>query len=163
MSRFDLSMDGSSIVWATVLQGVGQGILFVPLSTLGFLTIPPEIRADAAAATSFIRNVGGSISVAVMQALTLANTQTMHASLATHVGREVAESQALPPALSPDTVEGAVALNAEITRQALMVAYVDDFLLLTLVAAISIPLVLLIRQPKRLAQDAAPMPVEDHG
>jgi DHA2 family multidrug resistance protein len=163
MSRFDLSMDGSSIVWATVLQGVGQGILFVPLSTLGFVTIRPEVRADAAAATSFIRNVGGSISVAVMQALTVANTQTMHASLAAHVGREVAEAQALPPFLSPDTTEGAVALNAEISRQALMVAYVDDFRLLALVALISLPLVLLIRNPGNRAKNAEPLPIEAHG
>jgi DHA2 family multidrug resistance protein len=163
MSRFDLAMDGSAIVWATMLQGVGQGILFVPLSTLGFMTISPEIRADAAAATSFIRNVGGSISVAVMQALTIHNTQSMHASMVAHVGREVAEAQALPPLLSPDTTEGAVALNAEITRQALMVAYVDDFRLLALIALISIPLVLLIRPPRRKPKYAAPVPLEVHG
>ncbi|MBW8754373.1 MAG: DHA2 family efflux MFS transporter permease subunit [Sphingomonadales bacterium] len=163
MSRFDLSMDGSSIVWATMLQGFGQGILFVPLSTLGFLTISPEVRADAAAATAFIRNIGGSISVAVMQALTVANSQTMHASLAAHIGREVAEAQILPPYLSPDTTEGAVALNAEISRQALMVAYVDDFRLLALIALVSIPLVLLIRKPRKRTKDSEPMPIEVHG
>jgi DHA2 family multidrug resistance protein len=164
MSRFDLSMDGSAIVWATVLQGIGQGILFVPLSTLGFLTISPDVRADAAAATSFIRNIGGSISVAVIQALTVANTQTMHASLAAHVSREVAEAQILPSGISPDTIEGAVALNAELSRQALMVAYVDDFRLLSLIALLSLPLVLLIRQPrKRQGKDEGPMVIEAHG
>ena len=86
------------------------GLLFVPLSTLGFMTIAPHLRADAAAATSFIRNVGGSISVAVFQALTVTNAQTMHASLAAHIGPEVAEAQVLPPHLSPDTTAGAVAL-----------------------------------------------------
>jgi DHA2 family multidrug resistance protein len=163
MSRFDLSMDGSSIVWATVIQGFGQGILFVPLSTLGFLTIGPALRADAAAATGFIRNIGGSISVAVIQALTVANTQTMHASLAAHIGREITDAQALPNYLSPETTAGAVALNAEISRQALMVSYVDDFRLLSLIALISIPFVLLIRQPKNQAQDAEPLPIEVHG
>jgi DHA2 family multidrug resistance protein len=163
MSQFDLSMDGNSIVWATVLQGIGQGILFVPLSTLGFLTIPPDVRADAAAATSFIRNIGGSISVAVIQAMTVANTQTMHASLAAHVGREVAEAQSLPPYFSPDTTAGAMALNAEISRQALMVAYIDDFRLLSLIALLSLPLVLLIRQPKKRTKDEGPMVLEAHG
>lgn len=163
MSRFDLSMDGSAIVRATVLQGIGQGMLFVPLSTLGFLTIPRELRADAAAATSFVRNVGGSISVAVMQALTVMNTQTMQSSLSSHVGREVAAAQVLPPYLSPDTVEGAMALNAEIARQALMVAYIDDFYLLMIIATLCIPLVLLIRKPRRPAQDVEPMPIEVHG
>ena len=161
MSRFNLEMDGGRIVWATLLQGVGQGILFVPLSTLGFLTIAPHLRADAAAATSFVRNVGGSISVAVFQALTVTNAQTVHASLAAHVGPEMAEG-VLPPLLSPETTAGAVALNGEIERQALMVAYVNDFWLLMIIALLSIPLVLLIRAPKKSAQDTGPLPIEAH-
>ena len=162
MSRFDLSMDGSRIVWATLLQGVGQGILFVPLSTLGFMTIAPHLRADAAAATSFVRNVGGSISVAVFQALTIANTQAMHASLAAHIGPEVAAAQLLPARLSPETTAGAAALVREIERQALMVAYVDDFRLLSIIAMLSIPLVLLIRRPRKRAAIAEPIPLEVH-
>jgi len=163
MSRFDLSMSGDAIVRATVIQGLGQGILFVPLSTLGFLTIGRELRPDAAAATSFVRNIGGSISVAVMQALTITNSQSMHASLAAHIGREVADAQVLPSYLSPDTTIGALALNAEISRQALMVAYVDDFRLLMLLAILSVPLVLLIRKPRGRSRDAEPMPIEVHG
>lgn len=163
MSLFDLSMDGSSIVWATVVQGFGQGILFVPLSTLGFMTIPRQYRPDAAAATSFVRNIGGSISVAVMQALTVANTQTMQSSLSAHIGREVAEAQVLPPTLSPDTTAGAVALSGEIARQAQMVAYVDDFRLLTIIALLSIPLVLLIRPPRKATKNTEPIPIEVHG
>ncbi|MDR2858202.1 MAG: DHA2 family efflux MFS transporter permease subunit [Novosphingobium sp.] len=163
MSRFDLSMDGRAIVWATVFQGIGQGILFVPLSALGFLTISADLRPDAAAATSFIRNIGGSISVAVMQALTVANQQTMHASLTVRYGRELAEAQSLPSYLSPDTTAGAVALNDELTRQALMIAYIDNFRLLALIALLCIPLVLLIRPPRKQAQDAGPIPIEMHG
>jgi DHA2 family multidrug resistance protein len=163
MSRFDLSMDGGQIVWATLLQGVGQGILFVPLSTLGFLTIGPQLRADAAAATSFVRNIGGSISVAVFQAITVVNTQTMHASLAAYIGPEVAGAHVLPPHLSPDTALGMAALSREIERQALMVAYVNDFRVLGIVALCSIPLVLLIRQPRRSPARSEPMPLEVHG
>ncbi len=163
MSHFDLSMDGSRIVWATMLQGVGQGILFVPLSTLGFLTIAPHLRPDAAAATSFIRNVGGSISVAVFQALTVTNSLTMQSSMSAHIGREVAEAQVLPDYLSPDTTAGAVALHGEIVRQSLMVAYVDDFWLLTIIAVCSLPLILMIRKPRRPSKDAPPMPIEVHG
>lgn len=162
MSRFDLSMDGDRIVWATLMQGFGQGILFVPLSTLGFMTIAPHLRPDAAAATSFVRNVGGSISVAVFQALTVTNSQTVQTTLSAHIGREVAEAQVLPSYLSPDTTQGAVALAGEIQRQALMVAYVDDFRLLTIIAVLSIPLVLLIRPPRGRAKDTGPMPIEAH-
>jgi DHA2 family multidrug resistance protein len=145
MSRFSLDMSGEPIVWASMMQGVGQGILFVPLSTLGFATISQKLRPDASALSNLIRNVGGSIGVATMQALTAINTQTMHASLAAHVdavGAVVADLS------SPG---GVLALDGEIARQALMVAYVDDFWLMTILGSLCIPLVLLMRQPRRLS------------
>jgi DHA2 family multidrug resistance protein len=162
MSKFDLSMPGRSIVQATILQGIGQGILFVPLSALGFQTIGRHLRPDAAAATNLVRNFGGSIGVALMQVLITRNSSAMHASLAAHIGRELSDAQALPAAIAPDTAQGAVALNAEITRQAVMVAYNDDFRMLMLVGLLCIPLVLLIR-PRKQQADAEPAPVEAHG
>jgi DHA2 family multidrug resistance protein len=149
MSKFDLSMSGDRIVWATILQGIGQGIIFVPITTLGFATIPQHLRPDASALSNLSRNIGGSIGIAMIQALSVFNTQTMHASLAGHVVPENPFLQAfLPGSLSPDTVQGAVALNAEITRQARMVAYVNDFWMLTWIAISLLPLVLLLRQPR---------------
>ena len=79
-----------------------------------------------------------------MQGLTVANTQTMHASLAAHITSS--NPAMLPDALSP---MGAAALNAEITRQATMVAYVDDFWLMGVVSLLCFAMVLLLlRQPK---------------
>jgi DHA2 family multidrug resistance protein len=149
MSKFDLSMSGDRIVFATVLQGIGQGIIFVPLTTLGFATIAPHLRPDASAISNLSRNIGGSIGIAAIQALTVYNTQTMHSSLAGHIVPENPfMGMFLPEGLSPDTAMGALALNAEITRQARMVAYVNDFWVLTGIAAILLPLVLLLRKPK---------------
>jgi DHA2 family multidrug resistance protein len=149
MTRFDLSMSGERIVFATILQGIGQGIIFVPLTTLGFATMPQHLRPDASAVSNLSRNIGGSIGIAAIQALTVYNTQTMHASLAGHVIADNPFMQMfLPGNLSPDTVQGAIALNAEITRQARMVAYVNDFWLLTGIAVILLPLVLLLRKPR---------------
>lgn len=149
MTKFDLSMTGREIVWATVLQGVGQGILFVPLATLSFATIDPSLRADASAMSNLLRNLGGSVGIAITQAVTATNSQAMHASLAAHVRPDDPVFRAgLPPYLSPDTVPGALALDAEITRQATMVAYVNDFRLLVVIGLLCIPLVLLLRQPR---------------
>ena len=144
MSRFDLSMSGRDIIRATALQGIGQGLIFVPLATLGFSTIPQALRPDASALSNLLRNLGGSVGVAAMQGLTVANTQTMHASLAAHITSS--NPAMLPDALSP---MGAAALNAEITRQATMVAYVDDFWLMGVVSLLCFAMVLLLlRQPK---------------
>jgi MFS transporter, DHA2 family, multidrug resistance protein len=146
MSEFDLSMDGSSIVWATMMQGLGQGILFVPLSTLGFMTIPASLRADASALTTLVRNFGGSAGVAIIQAITVYNTQAMHTSLAAHVTPLAGASTGLTDAMASDPVR-AMMLDGEITRQATMVAYVDDFRLLSAVAFLSALLVLFMRNP----------------
>jgi len=149
MSRFDISMSSKELVWATALQGVGQGIVFVPLATMGFATIPQALRPDASALFNLLRNLGGSVGVAAMQALTVANTQTVHASLAAHI---TSFSSSMGPAL-PDVLStvGAATLNAEITRQATMVAYVDDFWLMGVVSLLCFALVPMLR-PARVRQ-----------
>jgi DHA2 family multidrug resistance protein len=163
MSQFDLSMTGESIVWATMIQGLGQGIIFVPLSTLGYATISPALRPDASAISNLMRNIGGSGGIAMVQALTAANIQRMHASLAAHIRLDdPVVRAALPSFLSPDSVQGAVALNAEITRQATMVAYVDDFRLMVFITLLCLPLVLLLRQPRRrviATEETAPLEI----
>ena len=156
MSQFDLSMTGGDIVWATALQGIGQGIVFVPIATLGFATISPALRADASAISSLLRNLGGSVGVAAMQAFTALNGQTMHASLAAFIRPDDPVVRAgLATALSPASTDGAMALNAEITRQASMVAYVDDFRLMALAALISAPLILILHAPRKAPHELA--------
>jgi len=162
MARFDLSMTPQQIVWAGVLQGVGQGIAFVPLATLTFATVDPRLRPDASALSNLMRNLGGSIGVALMQALTAYNGQAMHASLAAHIAPgDPVMASGLPAWLSPQTVEGALRLNAEITRQATMVAYVDNFRLMVLLGLLCAPLLLLLRPPAKSAA-AAPPPIDAH-
>ena len=151
MSQFDLSMTGSQIVLASSLQGVGQGILFVPLATLGFSTVSRSLRPDASALTNLTRNLGGSIGVAAIQALTVTNIQTIHASLATHITATTPMIAAALTEILP--AQGLVAINAEITRQATMLAYVDDFWLMTILSMMCLALALLLRQ--RQAKDMA--------
>jgi DHA2 family multidrug resistance protein len=161
MTKFDLSMTGREILYATTLQGVGQGLLFVPLATLSFATLSPALRADASAFANLLRSLGGSVGIAIIQAVTAANAQTMHASLAAHIRPDdPVVRAALPPTLSPDTVQGALALNAEITRQATMVAYVNDYRLLVVIGLLSLPLLFLLRQPRKRSIAVAEAPIE---
>jgi DHA2 family multidrug resistance protein len=158
MTRFDLSMTSGSIVVAAVLQGLGQGLVFVPLSTLAFATIRPALRPDASTISNLVRNLSGSIGISMMQALTAFNGQAMHAALAGHVSEaDPVLRAALPPGLSLGTADGALALNAEITRQAQMVAYVDDFRLMFLLGLACAPLLLFLRLPRTGAAAAAPV------
>jgi DHA2 family multidrug resistance protein len=150
MGHFDLSMTSHQIIFATIIQGLGQGIIFVPLATLAFATITPALRPEASSINNLMRNLGGSVGISFVQALTTFNAQRMHASLAAHIRPDDPVLRAtLPSFWSLNTPQGALALNDEITRQATMVAYVDAFRLLTLVGALCLPLVFLMRQPRR--------------
>jgi DHA2 family multidrug resistance protein len=149
MARFDLSMGAATIDAATLFQGVGQGMVTVPVTTLTLATIAPGQRTDASTVLNLVRNLGGSVGVSLMQALMVVNDQAMHASLAADIrpGDPVVRS-ALPPALSPETTAGALALNAEITRQAEMVSFVNNFWLMIVLGAFCVPLLFLLRQPR---------------
>ena len=84
-----------------------------------------------------------------MNALMVSNTQTMHASLASKVVTSDAVVRAtLPAAFNPATAAGITALNGEVTRQASMVAYVDDFRLMFIITIACMPMLLLMRKPR---------------
>jgi DHA2 family multidrug resistance protein len=157
MTHYTLVLSQSDIVWPGVIQGVGLGLVFVPLSAATFATLSPQMRAEGTALYSLIRNIGSSIGIALVQTLLVRNTQIAHASLGAAV------TSANPALGDPSTVynlassAGAAALNAEVTRQASMIAYVDDYWLMMLLTAAVIPMLLLIRPPKK---SAGPAPVE---
>jgi DHA2 family multidrug resistance protein len=162
MSRFDIDMGPHTLIAGTLLLGVGQGFMSVPLTTLGLATLPAELRAEGSAITNLIRTIGASLGIAAMQALTVFNGARMHAALAAHVRLDDPVVRAgLPAALSPETVQGALQLNAEVTRQADMAAFVDDFWLMAIVTLSAAPLILLLRQ-NRSREPTAVAPVDAH-
>jgi len=88
----------------------------------------------------------------MMAALVVSNTQVMHASLAAKViPSDPTVRSGLAAMFNPSTTTGAMALNSEITRQASMVAYVNDFRLMFYITLACIPMLLIMRAPKRQA------------
>jgi MFS transporter, DHA2 family, multidrug resistance protein len=154
MTHYTLVLSQSDIVWPGVIQGVGLGLVFVPLSAATFATLSPQMRAEGTALYSLIRNIGSSIGIALVQTLLVRNTQIAHASLGAHI------TQNNPALADPSSLynvassAGAAALNAEITRQASMIAYVDDYWLMMILTAAVIPMLLLIRPPRKNAAPA---------
>jgi DHA2 family multidrug resistance protein len=159
MTKFDLMMDSRLLQMSGFLQGFGTGMFFVPITALAFLTVGPEIRAEASSLFNMIRNIGSSIGIALLQAQAVANTRTMHAAIAGRVNPEdQVLSAALPSAFDPATLAGRVMLDAEITRQAMMTAYVNDFRVLLIACFLVMPLILLLQVPKNSAP-GGPAPV----
>ena len=100
---------------------------------------------------SLIRNLGGSIGISILVATLAENTQVVHSRLVEGVRPDNPLLQApyLAAPFSLSTPSGMAALNAEVTRQAAMVAYIDDFKLMMLIALASLPLLLLLREMRR--------------
>lgn len=151
MTSYTLVLSQSDIVWPGVIQGLGLGLVFVPLSSATFATLAPAMRAQGTAMYSLMRNIGSSIGISLVQTLLVRNTQISHASLAEKVN--ASNSGYLDPAIAAfydlGNSVGLTSLNNEINRQASMIAYLDDFWLMLLLTLLVIPLLLLIRPPKK--------------
>jgi DHA2 family multidrug resistance protein len=153
MSRFFLQMSPEQVVIANFVQGIGNGIAFVPLATLTFGSLPLRYRTDGTAAYNLLRNLGGSIGIAVAQVFYVHNSQVMHARLAEHVTPYASHHHHLD--LSKSAL---LALEHRVNEQAAMLAYVNDFKMMVYVVLGCMPLVLLLR--KVTAQDRAAVAAE---
>jgi len=149
MTKYTVETSQMAIIIPGVIQGFGLGLVFVPLSAATFATLPGELRPDGTSIYSLVRNIGSSIGIAAVQALFVSNTQTVHEGIVANVA-----AQAPGMAADPRTV---LSLNGEITRQASMIAYIDDFWLMMIMCFLAMPLLLLIKQPRRAAR---PTPAE---
>ena len=156
MTGFSLYMGMSPIIVTGVLQGFGLGFVFTPLSTVTFSTLPRQLLTQGTAIFSLMRNIGGSVGIAIVEALLTENTQVVHSRLIEHLRPDnpLAQSQLASPYSLTDP-SGIAALNAMATRQAAMVAYIDNFKLMMIMVIAGLPLVLLLRKTAPAARAAA--------
>jgi len=157
MTGFSLVMGMGPIISTGLLQGFGLGFVFTPLSTITFSTLPRQILTQGTAIFSLTRNIGSSVGIAIVEVLLVENTQTVHSRLVEHLRPDnpLAQTPHLMPPFSLTTPSGVAALNAEATRQAAMVAYIDDFQLMMMVVIAALPLLLLLRRPRAIPAGAA--------
>lgn len=138
------------------LQGLSLGFLTIPINIITFATLPSEMRTEAAGIYSLMRNLGSAIGISVTGALLEMNTQINHALIAgdvtpfdraLHIG-------AAAKFWNPATRHGAALLNQQVTRQAEIIAYIDDFKLMFILAIAVVPLLLLTRPARTAAKPA---------
>jgi DHA2 family multidrug resistance protein len=150
MAGFTLDVSVHDVVVTGVVQGIGLGFIFVPLSTAAFATLHPQYRNEGTAMFSLIRNIGSSIGISLVVTVLGQRAQINHAGLAANLTpfRDAMRPGWLPPIWDAGTAAGAAALNGEITRQAAMLAYLDDFRFMMLMTLLAAPLLLLLKPPK---------------
>src|SRR5260370_10747429 len=110
-------------------------------------TLPRNILTQGTAMRSLMRNLGGSIGISVLEALLIQNTQVVHSRLIEHLPphNPLAQPPLLAPPFSLTTPSGIAALNAAVTRQAALVASINDYSLMMMIVLLRIPLLLLVR------------------
>jgi MFS transporter, DHA2 family, multidrug resistance protein len=160
-SGWSLDVDWLPITLAGVGQGIGMGLVFVPLSLVTFGTLPQSHRNEATALFSLIRNVGGSIGISLAESYLARTSQATHEAIASTV---TPYNQSLwDPSIAAiwnlHTTQGLAAINAEVTQQASMIAYLHCFALMAAICVVMIPMLLIMRhvrqQPGRGAAHAA--------
>jgi DHA2 family multidrug resistance protein len=153
MTGYSLDLSESDIVWPGVLQGIGTGLVFVPLSAATFATLAPQMRPQGTSLFSLVRNIGSSIGISLVQTLLTRNTVIAHAAIVERVtsASSAWNNPAVAAAFDVRTPVGAAFLDSAVTRQAAMIAYIDDFWFMLLLTVLVIPLLLLIKPPGRNA------------
>jgi DHA2 family multidrug resistance protein len=159
MTRYSLQLSQSDIIWPGVLQGIGVGFVFVPLSAAAFATLAPAMRAQGTAIFSLVRNIGSSIGISLVQTVLVRSTVSTHAALVERItyANPAWNNPAVASAYDTTRPSGAAALDAMITQQSSMIAYVNDFRLMLYLTLAVIPLLLFIKAPGRAGE-----PVDSH-
>jgi DHA2 family multidrug resistance protein len=154
MAAFTTDVGIEAIVYTGVIQGVGLGFIFVPLSAITFATLAPRYRNEGTAMFSLIRNIGSSIGISVVMTVLGREAQVNHAGLSESITpfQAALHGPGVPAIWSLSTDVGLLALNGEVSRQALTIAYLNDFRFMMYATLAAAPLLLLLRPPQRAAR-----------
>lgn len=154
MTRMSPDMTGWWLAPALALQGFGIGMVFVPLGTLPFTTLPREQMAEASTLYFLARNAASALGIAGVSVYATTQADGYWAKMGEHLTpyAPAVQDYAARLQVAPDSVAGAVALGAELARQASMAAFIDAQWLATAATLVLVPLALVLgRQTKAAA------------
>jgi DHA2 family multidrug resistance protein len=165
LARLDLNAGFWDFFWPQIVQGIGFGMLFVPLTTVTMDPIPKEEMGNATSLFNLMRNIGGSVGIAVVETMLERSRQTHINILGVHVNpystaaRQMFEAlRDAFIALGSDAVTATgrayAALFGMVEKQASMMSFIDVYRLLGLIFLVSMPLIFLMRRPRHKPGEA---------
>jgi MFS transporter, DHA2 family, multidrug resistance protein len=158
MSHFDLQLSFGNVVFARLIQGGGMAFLWVPINTVAYSYLPREKNNAASGLINLARNVGASMGISYVTTMLDRRAQFHQDRLAAHLDPANPRLQqmlhgttaALRAHSGPRALQQAYALlQFNVQRQASMLSYIDNFRILAIVSLCLIPLVLLVKRPRR--------------
>ena len=149
MTHFAIDQPSGPVIRSGVVQGLGLGLIFVPLQTLAFETLATRFRTTGAALLNLSRNIGGSVGISVVSTELVRLTQVSHADLAAQITQQTIPTAdpTLLQTIAPVAGPAALAyINGLITKQALFIAYLDDFKLMMIITFAVLPLLFFMKR-----------------
>ncbi len=136
------------LIFPSIIQGFGMGMIFVPLSTFAFSTLPTHLRTEGAGLYSLLRTIGSSIGISIAITLYTRRSQLFWNQLGSFINTY---NPALPHYLNPLNLHatqpmGATVLSAELARQASMLSFINVFAFIMWCFILMVPLVMLLKK-----------------
>jgi DHA2 family multidrug resistance protein len=153
----------SSIVIWSIAQGFGLGLVFVPLSTVAFLTLPNHLRTDGTAMLTLLRNVASSIGISVVITELTEGGRRTYAILNEHVTpfNDALKMPDVARLIDMNSDAGRALMDAVLQLQSQIIAFARDYQLVMIVTLCSIPLAIIIGSTKAALRKQAQAP-SDH-
>lgn len=157
LAQYNLTVGIEHFVWPNVISGIGMGMVFVPLTTIANDRLPVEKISSASGVFNLMRNLGGGVGIALSTTMLSRGTQSHHLQLVSHLNPFNPTFQAQQEVLGQTLGEqGALAASyGMMQRQAALLSYTDAYTIMAYVCMACVPLVLLLRKPRKAAAGGA--------
>jgi DHA2 family multidrug resistance protein len=163
MTSWTPNISVATISWVTFFQGVGMGLVFVPMNLVAFATLSPQLRTDGAGLTNLMRNIGSAIGVSLTSTILVNSVQTIHAQLSSQASPFNRALGVNGPSMmmNPQIPFGLANLNSLIEYRAQVQAYANDYLFMFLISLPVFAVIWLMKRPSFAAGATPKMEVVD--
>ena len=146
-ATFDINVTVWQVAWTGIIQGIGCGLMWVPLSVVAFSTLNPSLVPDGSAFFHLIRNYGSSIFIALNVMVVVRTTKVNYSELSEVANpyNETLKNPQVTGEVNIDSLSGLISLAQEISIQAGMIGYLNSFLLYAFGALLPIPILFMLR------------------
>ena len=150
----------SEIVVLSIMQGFGFGFVFVPLSTVAFLSIPPHLRTDGTSMLTLMRNVASSIGISIVISQLTEGSRRSYAILNEHINpfNHAIQMPDVRRMMDLSTDAGRAMADVMLKAQAQIIAFSHDYQLVTLFILVTMPLAIMIGSSKAALRKQAAGP-----
>jgi DHA2 family multidrug resistance protein len=148
------------IVVLSIIQGFGFGLVFVPLSTVAFLTLPNQLRTDGASMLTLLRNVASSIGISIVIAQLTEGSRRVHAVLVEHITpfNHAMQMPDVARMIDLNSTTGRAMADAMVNAQAQIIAFSIDYQMVMIFVVCVIPLAIMIGSSKAALRKQAAAP-----